>query len=227
MLALIDWQANISAAYADNNELKLVEAAMHRIAVWSQQIVIADENNPALCFIREMQISAHQGAALIGLGIYKASAISARTMLENGLYYSYFRSHPDELATLTRSKKYYISKSEIIEYHKLHSPKFLKHQEPFGLIGNLEVWYSDISAVVHGQIPGAWNSHSNLDEIAYHQDTHKLAVSALLGGEEILHNFLLCTVGVLHWSTFSPSAKSLFIRGIAGSAKTILGFDSK
>jgi hypothetical protein len=160
ILSSVAWNANIQAAFLDKPSLGKLEASLLRIAVWSKQLEVCDEKNPALCFIREMQVAAQQGAALLGLCIYKASAASARTILETCLYYTYFRTHPQELASLIRVKKYFVSKAELLDYHRLHTPNFMIHQEIFGLLGNLETWYSGVSAVVHGQIPGAWNAHS-------------------------------------------------------------------
>lgn len=90
-----------------------------------------------------MQTAGIQAAILIGLAMYKASASSMRAMLEAGLYYTYFRTHPEELATLVSDARYFIGKSEIIDYHKLHSAGFKSNQEKLGLITKLDSWYSE------------------------------------------------------------------------------------
>ena len=132
----VNWVANIDAAFKDTNVLAKLENALYRIAVWSMQLERADAGNPALCFIREMQVAAQQGAALVGLCVYKASAAAARTLLETCLYYTYFRTHPEELATLVRVDKYYVGKGDVLDYHRTHTRNFMEYQNLFGLIGN-------------------------------------------------------------------------------------------
>lgn len=227
VLKKVDWQSNIDAAFADPQSLQELEQALYRIAVWSHQLETAEEGNPALCFVREMQLAAQQGAALIGLCLYKSAAASARTVVETCLYYTFFRSHLEELSTLIRVERYYISKTEIIDYHKLHTKGFMAHQEVFGLIGNLEQWYSRVSAVVHGQIPGAWNDHAALDQISFSDATHKLAVETLVTGERLVHELLLSTTGNYLWSSFAPDAKKQLLKGLAGEKRQLLGLDLK
>lgn len=227
VLKSVDWHSNIDSAFADSQLLQQLENALYRVAIWSHQLEIADKDNPALCFVREMQVAAQQGAALIGLCLYKSAAASARTVVETCLYYTYFRTHPEELATLVRVEKYYISKSEILDYHKLHTDNFTSHQEVFGLIGNLERWYSKVSSVVHGQIPGAWNNHAALNQISYDDTTHKLAVETLSTGERLVHELLLCTTGHSLWPSFGPDAKKQLLKGLAGEKRNLLGLDLK
>ncbi|MBI1686960.1 hypothetical protein [Caulobacter hibisci] len=227
ILGGVNWFKNIESTFSDDASLEKLEAALLRIAIWSKQLEICDTENPALCFIREMQIAAQQCVALLGLCVYKASASSSRTLLETCLYYSYFRSHPSELATLVRVDKYYISKSDVLDYHKLHTPNFIKLQETFDVIGRLEQWYSRVSAVVHGQIPGVWNAHTSLGGIGFNKEAHNLAISTFLAGEELCHHFLLCTAGKDLWSGFAPDAKAHLIKGLAGDKKATLGLDGK
>jgi hypothetical protein len=227
ILKSVDWRGNIDVAFADADDLKRLESALMRIAVWSKQLETADLGNPALCFVRETQIAAQQSAALLGLCIYKASAGSSRTLLETCLYYTFFRTHLDELATLVRVQKYYLTKSDILDYHRLHTPRFIERQEVFGLIGNVEQWYSKISAVVHGQIPGAWNAHSSIRDISFSKETHTLALENFITGEDLVHKTLLCTTGGQLWGTFTPDAKAYLVKGLAGEKRALLGLDSK
>jgi len=227
ILEAIDWKANISTAFSEPTSLAKIENALMRIAQWAAQLESADQGNPALSFIRETQVAAHQCAALVGLCLYKAAATSARSMVETVLYYTYFRTHPSELATLVRSEKYYISKSDVLDYHKIHTANFVKYQEQFGLLGDLDSWYSRVSAIVHGQIPGAWNDHSDLSDIKFSTETHNLATECFVSGEKLAHHFMLCTCGKQLWASFSPNAKTFLLKGIAGEKKAALGLDAK
>ncbi|WP_137153884.1 hypothetical protein [Rhizobium sp. FKL33] len=227
VLKSVDWCSNIDATFADSPTLKKLENALFRIAVWSHQLESADQDNPALCFVREMQLAAQQGAALIGLCLYKSAAASARTLLETCLYYTYFRTHLEELSTLIRVERYYISKTEIIEYHKLHTIGFIPRQEAFGLIGNIDKWYSKVSAIVHGQIPGAWNDHVALDKISFSAATSKLAVDTFITCEQLVHELLLSTTGHQLWAGFAPDAKKELVKGLPGEKRQLLGLDLK
>jgi hypothetical protein len=223
----INWGANIDAAYTDATTLSTVETMLHRIAVWSNQLEIADEGNPALCFLREMQVAMQQIAISLGLCTYKSAAAAARTSVETCLYYSYFRTHQEELATLVRVEKFYVSKSDIVEYHKTHTADFSTKQQVFGLIGELDSWYSKISAVIHGQIPGAWNTHTSIAQIGFNQATHTLALQTVIKAEALIHQILLCTVGGHFWSIFAPDAKKELVKGISATHRSTLGLDLK
>lgn len=226
-LAAIDWAGNIATSLAhDDTEAKIGAAAL-RLAVWSNQLEILDAGNPALSFIREMQIAIQNSGVLVSLCLYKPSAASSRTLVETCLYYTFFRNHPAELATLANDPKYYVSKADIVDHHKLHTPWFKTSQAVFGLVGRLETWYSTTSAIVHGQVPGAWNAHSAITNLLFSEEAHKLALLTILDAEQLAHEWLLCTAGRDLWAGFAPDAKSLLLEGISGAAKTGLGLDSK
>ena len=42
-------------------------------------------------------------------------------ILNKLLYYSYFKDHLVELATLTRETSYFIQRTDILDYHKAHT----------------------------------------------------------------------------------------------------------
>jgi hypothetical protein len=223
----VDWQANIAAAFDDKLALEKVEAALFRLSVWANQLSTVDGMNPALCFTREMQSSALNSVTLLGLCLYKASASSSRTLFESCLYYTYFRSHPEELATLVRADKFYVSKSDVIEYHRIHTNNFMIYQNVLGLIGKIDSWYSKVSAIIHGQIPGEWNAHASIAEISFDRVVRKLAIENFLASEDLAHQILLCTAGSRHWAGFSPGAKSLLLKGLSGDKREALGLDAQ
>lgn len=226
-LNAIDWQQNIKSSLSfETTEADIQQAAL-RIAVWSKQLEILDSGNPALSFIREMQISIQNSGALIALCLYKASAASSRALVETCLYYTYFRTHPSELSTLINDPKFYVSKKDIIDYHRVHTSHFKINSEALNFTSDLELWYSKISAVIHGQIPGAWNAHTNLNQISFSKKTHKLAIQTLLQGEKLAHYCLLTTVAKEMWAGFAPDAKAHLLKGLTGQAKATIGLDAK
>lgn len=224
-LGAVDWNANISAFLKEGAINEAIEKANMRVAVWSRQFETADKGNPALSFVREMQTAGHHAAALLALGLYKPAAAAMRTMVETALYYSYFRSHLTELATLIRDPKFYIEKSDVIEFHKRHSEDFSSLQQKLGCISRLEPWYGNISGIIHGQIPGAWVEAKALSDIKLISSTLAAAVSKFVEGEEIIYRFFLCTTGRELWHNFSTPAKKALLAGLPGDLRTALGLD--
>jgi hypothetical protein len=225
VLNAIDWKTNIAESLGAGTTLAEVDAAAHRIAVWSRQLEEADRENPALSFVREMQHSIQHAGALIGLCLFKPSAACSRTLVESCIYYTYFRNHSEELATLIRDSRYYVSKSEIIEYHKIHTNHFKSHQQSFNLVSSLDDWYSSVSAIVHGQIPGSWNTHDDLSKTSFADDVQKLALKTLVDGTNIVNDLLFCTISGTLWRKFAPEAKAFLIKGMPANKREALGLD--
>jgi hypothetical protein len=115
-----------------------------------------------------------------------------RAAVENALYFSYFCDHEVELKTLVRDKGFYLSKKKIIDYHLLHTPDFKEKQESLGLSSELESWYSEISAIIHGQIPGVWSSKS-LAGIHHDSGSLRLAVKEFTRAILIINYLFLIT----------------------------------
>jgi hypothetical protein len=224
-LAGIDWAKNIQAFTSDAVCIEGIAKANLRLAVWAKQFESVEKSNPALCFIREMQLAGHHVAVLSGLALYKCAAGSMRTMVETALYFTYFRTHPSELATLVRDPDYYVTKSDLVEYHKEHTRDFVDLQKHFALLTRLQAWYGIVSAVIHGQVPGKWTQATSLSEIHYIGPTLRLVTDTFAEGSELVHNLFLCTVGRELWDHFSPTAKGTLIAGLAGPVKAKLGLD--
>jgi hypothetical protein len=224
-LTKVNWNGNVATFLADAAMAKGLAERNMRVAVWAKQLEQVDKGNPALCFVREMQIAGQHVAALLALALYKPAAASMRTMVETGLYYTFFRTHLVELATLARTPDYFVDKRELLEFHKSHTPHFVELQRRLGLVSRLEQWYSEVSAVVHGQIPGAWIEHRSLEEIGPIDQTKEMVLSKFKEGEEILHRLFLCTVGKTFWDRFSSTAKAELLRGLPGSLRIALKLD--
>ncbi|WP_175869821.1 hypothetical protein [Burkholderia sp. BCC0397] len=224
-LKSVDWNGNVSAFLTNDATIKQIDNACYRLAIWSKQLENVDRGNPALTFVRAMQISAHHAVATASLAIYKAAASSIRSIVENALYYTYFRSHHAELSSLIREDSYHISKSEILAYHKIHTPSFRDLQEKFGLLTRIEKWYSSISAIVHGQVPGIWIEHATLAETKPSPATLKSFLEKFCDAEKIVHDLFLLTIGTEHWDDFSPTAKKLLVTGMSGEHKTMMKLD--
>ena len=225
-LNAVHWQTNVDFFLKDGPAVDRVSKANLRLAIWAKQFETIEKNNSALCFVREMQVVGHHVAALAALALYKSAAGSIRTVFEAALYYTYFRTHPSELATLSRDSDFYVMKSDLLEYHKTHTKDFADLQNRFQLITKQKNWYSSISSIVHGQIPGAWVEHKSLADIKFIKTTLDLVVEKFCEGEELVHYLFLCTVGRELWPFFTPAAKKLLSFGIAGDTKAALGLDA-
>jgi hypothetical protein len=226
-LLSVNWNANVKAFLED--EISLPEKMSQgnlRLAIWAKQFEEIDSSNQALPFIREMQLAGYDAVTLTSLALYKPAAAAMRTMLESSLYYTYFRNHPAELATLVRDTGFYVEKSELLDYHKIHTPNFSERQKVFGLIIKLNQWYKRISSLAHGQMPGDWRTYTSLAEIQPIKETLPIVVETFTEGVEIIHHLFLCTVGGELWHDFSSDAKRKLTKGISSDKKMILGLDS-
>jgi hypothetical protein len=225
-LGAVDWKKNVDAFLADANASQAVAAANLRLAIWSHQLEMADAENPALSFVREMQIAGQHVAVLIALSLYKPAAGSIRAVVETALYYSYFRLHRAELETLVRGTGFYILKQDVVEFHKQHTVDFNSTQQALGFLTRLDKWYGQISSLVHGQVPGAWIEHKSVAEIKHIKGTQDLAVQAFVESVELVHRLFLCTVGKQLWDAFTPSAKKQLLAGLHGNIKKSLRLDA-
>jgi hypothetical protein len=225
-LKSVTWSPNIHAFLGEAGLVNEVASANMRLATWALQFETIDKGNPALCFVREMQVASHHVAALLGLALYKPAAGAMRTAIETALYYSYFRTHPSELATLAGDPDFFITKNDVIDYHKVHTADFKDLQARLGVASGLSAWYSKVSAVLHGQVPGAWVTHKSMSEIKFDRTTLQVAVTAFVEGEDLIHRFFLCTAGRQLWGSISTSAKQVLLKGLSGQVKTALGLDS-
>lgn len=226
-LSSVDWNSNVSQFLSDSNETaKALEVYSTKIAHWSYQLEKVDKGNPALCFVREAQISVQYVVSLIALGLYKPSVMSARALVECLMYYTFFRKHKEELHTLIREDNYFVTRTEILNYHNLHTPDFKRRSNKIGLQNKLEKWYSEASGIVHGQIPGKLVSTPRLAETGFNQDHATAAADLFYRGVDISNLFLLATVGQKFWSNFSRTAKENMIKGLSGQQKDELQLDS-
>lgn len=222
----VDWGINIESFLKEPANVLAVESANKRLAIWSKQLEQIENGSAALCFVREMQVAGHHVAALLALGLYKPATGGMRTVVETALYYSYFRSHLSELSTLVRDPKYYISKEDLLAYHKLHTPGFVDLQGKLGLVTGLTQWYSRVSAILHGQVPGIWVTHTSLSGIKHNSKVAAEAVKTFVTGEDLVHKLFLCTVARELWGSVSTPAKQELLSGLSGQHKTELGLDS-
>jgi hypothetical protein len=225
-LGAVDWEKNIEAFLADPKASQAVATGNQRLAIWSHQLEIADSGNPALSFVREMQIAGQHVAVLIALSLYKPAAGSIRTVVETALYYSYFRKHPAELETLVRGIGFYIGKQDVVEFHKRHTVDFSDNQQTLGFLARLEKWYGQISSIVHGQVPDTWIEHKSVKDIKSIKVTQDAVVQSFSEAVELVHRLLLCTVGKHLWDAFTPSAKRALLAGLHGDIKKSLHLDS-
>lgn len=225
-LTTVDWTKNIQSFGDAPDAATRVERCSRRIAVWSKQLESCDGKNPAIPFARELQIQGHYAAALLGLALYKPSAAAMRALVESALYYTFFRQHPAELATLVRDSAYFLQKSEIVEYHSQHTARFKDREKKLGLLTRLNAWYRSVSAIVHGQVPGGWIGHTSLAAITHDEVILSKALEMLEEAEYLVHSLFLCTVAQDLWGDFTAAAKKELLKGIAGDAKTALDLSS-
>jgi hypothetical protein len=181
-LRAVNWTGNVESFLNEIVSKEKFAACNLRLAIWSRQFEQVDKGNPALTFVREMQSAGQMIVALTALSLYKPATGSIRTVIETALYYTYFRSHQTELATLLRDEEYYVAKDDIIEFLKRHSVNFKLFQEKVGLLNRLKTSYSSLSAINHGQVPGVWVSSTSLSKTAPNQKTLEKVVRSFVEG---------------------------------------------
>lgn len=224
-LSSIDWKDHISSFLGESALTESVAESIWRLAVWARQLEESDRDNPALAFVREMQTDAQYVPALAGLALYRPAATMIRGMVEAALYYTYFRTHSEELSTLLRDPKFFLFKSDVVDYHKCHSPDFSVLDQAVGLISKLDDLYKRLSAIAHGQIPGKWLAHTSLAGVKPTPELASDLVRTFVEAEEVVHYLFLCTVGQRLWPDFSSQAKAALLRGLSGDVKTALKLD--
>lgn len=222
LLQSVDWNRNISDFADEKAKIKTLEGGCRLTSTWTHELLFYDRSNPANPFLQEMKASLFTVPICIGLGLNKPAAASLRTAVESALYFSYFSTHPSELSTLTRNKKYFIDKSKIIEYHNSHTVRFQPKQEALGLLSMLNEWYGHISAIIHGQIPGIWSEHS-IDSTKYDSQKSKHVITEFGTAVKIINYWLISTVTIHTWEGLSSPARQSFLRGLKSEQKSRLG----
>ncbi|MDH7452841.1 hypothetical protein QF205_07060 [Luteimonas composti] len=226
-LRSVDWTGNVEHLCLDDAIAGRIERCNMVLALWASQIENIEKNNPAMPFLREMQRGGHDVASCMALGLYKPAASSMRSLLECALYYTYFRVHPAELRSLILDEKYYVTKSDIVEFFKAHVPDYKSRQSSLNFGDRLESWYSVTSAVVHGQLPGLWApvSGSGLKDVKHNESLLEIVVTHFETAVKIVSDLFLCVLAQEIWAFIDSGAKKELISGMPGHAKSTLKLD--
>lgn len=221
-LAAVNWNGNVSAFSSNSKRLARLTACCTLISIFAHELSVQDFDNPSIPFLQEMKASSFQVPVCLALGLAKPAAGLMRASVESALYYTYFRSHPQELRTLITKSTYYLSRRKIIEYHKIHTHNFGALDPTFNFISKLETWYGEISAIVHGQIPGVWTSKSLVDTIAL-KDNVDDPLRMFERAANIIQLLFLTTISLEDWEGISPISRGSLLKGITDSQLSKLG----
>lgn len=226
-LSATDWAGNVKRFCSSTRHVERIEVAVGRVALWGHELERSYPENKALPFLREARVQAQQGAALVALALYRPSAAASRAVVESALYFSYFRDHPVELATLARSrgvaKDWYIDKRQILDYHREHTLEFEHRQGALDLVAHLERWYRHVSSVVHGQKPGLLLSHVRLSQLRHTDDALDASVSLFEEAAEVLHRLFLVTLAGHIWPDLDPEVRRSLSKGTSKEKLKVLG----
>lgn len=222
ILSNIDWNASSAAFNKQRRRPDQFEKGSILISAWNYELCFYDRRNEANSFLQEMKASLFSVPACTSLGLIKPAAASLRTAVESALYYSFFFNHPAELETLHRDSKFYLSKTQIIEYHNTHSKTFSKRQNVLDLLPDLNSWYSKISSIIHGQIPGVWTSHS-LKETAYQPVETSAILQEYKMAVKIINSLFLSTIPREVWEGLSSHGRQLFLESLSDAKVRRLG----
>ena len=223
----VAWGQNILARPGAEASLDRVGNATGTIALWARQLETSCNGEAALSFVRAMHLEAMYAGIQIALALYKPAANAMRSMVESALYFSYFRTHPSELSTLVRDSAFFVDKAEILDFHKRHTANFIVAQNSLNLIGELNAWYSRMSAIVHGQVPGKWVSHMSIRSVSANDVFESEAADEFEIGVRLVNQFFLCTISQdSHvWDGIDVGVRKVFLKGLAGPVKQALALD--
>lgn len=222
ILQSIDWVDSVNQFSGNAGHVASVEKGCRLVSVWNQELSFYDSLNPATPFLQEMKASLFYVPACLALGLNKPAAASLRTSVESALYYTYFRDHPKELETLRRNRKFYLTRSKIVDYHNMHTADFQKKQLALGLVGELNDWYGRVSAIIHGQIPGVWTSHS-LEDTKYSSRACVSFIKEFDIAVKLINRLFIATLDQAAWEGLSSQARIIFLKGLNRTAKAELG----
>ncbi|EKT4067845.1 hypothetical protein QEG11_003317 [Stenotrophomonas maltophilia] len=224
-LLAVSWQENVEAFCREESHIKDIHSAIAKIAMLARQIQVVEDGNPALPFVHEMQLSGHDVVRCISLSLYKPAVSAMRSMLECAIYYCYFRSHPVELKTLVRDEKFYLSKSEIIDYFQIHVEGWKKKQSAIALVSRLDSWYSKVSAIIHGQIPGHWNKSLAISDSSHSEELLRDTVSLAVNCADISRDVVICSFMDEVWRCVETDAKRELLHGTSADYREKLKLD--
>jgi len=196
-----------------------IEESLSILSTWLGELISNHECNPALPFLYEAHVSLNDFCSSISLGLYKLSASSLRIVLESFLNFSYYKDHPVELNTLISNDSFYLGKAEIIEYHLLHTPQFNERSRQLDTINKLNIFYKEISQVIHGQIPGKWHTCMAFLDRKYDKDSFQIVASKFCNLSEIINLFLISSLKNEEWINLNHRSKKLFFKGMSKEKK--------
>lgn len=218
-ISKVNWSENNNEAFKHEDIFNDLEGGILRIAQWSKQLETLYEGNKALSFIKEVQVSAQDLCCLVSLGFYKCSASSIRTVLESVLYFSYFKDHPVELESLLTVDGYYVTKEDVIAYNLRHTKRFKLRYERVSLKKDLDKIYSEISAIVHGQIPGKLHSSTCISERKYDYDCSRYITDKFIETTKFINYFLMFILKEEQWNDLDLPLKEHFMKPLTPTLK--------
>lgn len=226
-LGKINWVENVNSSLLNADLLGKVDVSAHKNAVWISQVFSAEQGNPALAFLTETAALSQQAPALACCCYYRSAVSASRAIVESALYYTYFRNHQAELATLLRDQNFYISKSDVLDFHKIHTENFNTYQSRLNFISSLDKWYKKVSSVTHAQVPGNLSGNLNLADLSFDKTLFDESISIVLEAWEIVNRLFFSTLSQDLWRVFSPDAKITLLKGMSGDTRKELCLDKK
>jgi hypothetical protein len=210
----VDWNSRKDEFFSmECNGLEAIESHLQILARWARSLETIYQDNPALPFIREAQVSAQDFISVYSLSLYKNSAASMRTIFESVLYFSYFKDHPIELKSVMRDG-FHLSRTQIINYHIKHTENFASIYQKTDLENTLDNMYSDVSNIVHSSQPGVWHQIARLGEKKYDNVIATETTQLFMRTMEIINLLLLCTVTYEEWLAVEIKSRRIFLKGL-------------
>jgi len=221
-LAQIDWGAIASDSLSEDAGFSEIQVNCKLMTAWLNELCDMYEGNYALSFLKEAHVSMNDYCTSMSVALYKLSAASMRTILESILYYSYFKDHTKEFHTLINDSSYYLSRTEVLEYHYKHTRNFKEGSKELNLIASMDSFYSEVSAIIHGQIPGVWQPNLTLNSRSHCQKTFNCSVKQFKTLVKIINQFLIIHLTEEEWKSINFRSREVFLKGLKPKTKLVI-----
>lgn len=139
--------------FARSAEGRRLEATFLPIITWCTELERLNKANPANFLLAGTYSEIIYICALLPFCFYRSAYMSLRSVIDEVLAYSYYMTHPVELRTACQKEGFYLTKERFWSYHMEHTPDFGKLASATGIATESNQLYSDLSRIVHAQVP--------------------------------------------------------------------------
>ena len=98
-------------------------------------------------------------------------------------------------------------------------------QSAIALVSRLDSWYSKVSAIIHGQIPGHWSKSLAISESSHSDEFLRDTVKFAVDCANISRDVIICAFMDDLWRFVETDAKRELLRGTSAEYREKLKLD--